>query len=317
MKKSSGLPEIDNGEIIDIHSHLGNMLYNGGGNVIGQKGVKPMSALDLGFIASLVKFGKKPRELTGIARTLATYFGRQRIAGATLENMQKARVGTGIGKSCCLPVPPNVCFDDLKKAHHDDSRVIPFTGVDFDQIEGFEQRLRSDVSRGAKGMKIHPIIQNVSPIDQRMFDVLDEFAQYDLPILFHTGRVTYYFWEEKAKENVDYGNMELLERMIAGNRARTKIILGHAGMSELDYVLAKMPQHPNVYVDTTFQHPLRIRSLIKAFGSERVLFGSDWPYGDMKLAVKCARLALEQENDRQTTARVLRENAKNLLHLEK
>jgi len=316
MKKSCGLSELDDSEIIDIHSHLGDILYEGGGSIINQKGVKPMSALDMGWVASLVKYGEKPRELTGMARTLATYFGRQRIAGATLENMQTARVGTGIGRSCCLPVPPNVNFDDIKKAHHDDSRVIPFTGVDFDQIEGFEQRLRSDVSRGAKGMKIHPIIQNVSPVDQRMFDVLDEFSQYDLPILFHTGRVTYYFGEEKAKENVDCGNMELLERMIAGNRDRTKIILGHAGMSELDYVLAKMPRHPNVYVDTTFQHPLRIRSLINAFGSERVLFGSDWPYGDMKLAVKCARLALEQENDRQTTARVLRDNARNLLHLE-
>lgn len=317
MKKHPEIPEICNGQIIDIHSHLGNILYEGGGTVIGQRGVKPMSAADMGWIASLVKFGEKPRELTGIARKFATYTGRQRIAGATLENMQKARESTGIGKSCCLPVPPHTCFDDLKKAQDTDGRVIPFTGVDFNQMEGLGERLRRDVERGAKGMKIHPIIQNVSPVDQRMFDVMDEFAQYDLPILFHSGRVTYYFREEKSRENIDYGNMELLEKMIAGNRGRTKIILGHAGMSQLDYVLANIPQYPNVYVDTTFQHPKRIRRLINAFGSERVLFGSDWPYGDMKLAVKCARLALEQEKDRQTATRVLRDNARHLLHLEK
>jgi hypothetical protein len=231
--------------------------------------------------------------------------------------MQKARVGTGIDRSCCLPVPPHTCFDDLKKAQDADDRVIPFTGVDFNQMDGFEERLRREVGQGAKGMKIHPIIQNVSPVDPRMFNVLDEFAKYDLPVLFHSGRVTYYFGEEKARENIDYGNMDLLEVMIAGNRGRTKIILGHASMSELDYVVERIPKYPNVYVDTTFQHPQRIRQLINAFGSERVLFGSDWPYGDMKLAVKCARLALEQEKDRQIAARVLRDNAKNLLHLGK
>ena len=317
MERVAGIPEIDNEEIIDIHSHLGDILYEGGGSIIDKKGVKPMSTFDMGWVSSLIKFGKKPRELKGIVRKLATYFGRQKIFGATLENMQKARQSTGIGESCCLPVPPHVNFEDLKKAHEDDSRVIPFTGVDFSQMEGFEQRLRSDVSRGAKGMKIHPIIQNVSPTDQRMFDALDEFSQYNLPVLFHTGRVTYYFGKEKAKENINYGNMELLHQMVAGNRGRTKIILGHAGMSELDFVLAKMSRHPNVYVDTTFQHPLRIRRLINSFGSERVLFGSDWPYGDMKLAVKCARLALELENSRRTTALVLRDNARNLLHLGK
>ncbi len=300
-------------DIIDIHSHLGTIIYEGGGDIIEQKGVKPQSAVDLGWMAKLIKFGEKPRELTGIARKLATYSGRQRIFGATLENMQKAHEGTGIAKSCVLPIPPNVCFDDLKKASEADDRLIPFTGIDFNRMEVFEDRLRSEVERGAKGMKIHPIIQNVSPTDPRMFDVMDAFAKHDLPILFHTGRVTYYFGEERQRENMDYGDMELIEEMVAGNRGQTKIILGHAGMAELDYVIERMPQYPNVFVDTTFQHPQRISTLINAFGSERVLFGSDWPYGDMQLAVDCAKEAMQGEKEIQ--ARVFRENAKNLLRL--
>lgn len=270
----------------------------------------------MGWVARLIKNGRKPRELTGIIRKIATYSGRQRIAGATLENMQTAREGTGIEISCALPVPPHVSFNDLEKAQKADSRVIPFTGVDFNDMEGLGTQLQSDVEHGAKGMKIHPIIQNVSPVDQRMHDVLDEFAQYDLPILFHTGRVTYYFGKEKERENIDYGNMKLIDEMISENRGRTKIILGHAGIGEFDYVIEEIPQYPNVFVDTTFQHPKRIKQLVNAFGSERVLFGSDWPYGDMDLAVKCAKLAFQHKTDKQAEARVMRENAKNLLHLD-
>ena len=170
-KPTDKIGDRDEADIIDIHSHLGTIIYEWGKDIIDQKGVKPQSSIDLGWMAKLMKFGQKPRELTGIARKLATYSGRQRIFGATLENMQKAREGTGITKSCTLPVPPNVCFDDLKKAANADSRVIPFTGIDFNEMEGFEDRLRSDVEHGAKGMKIHPIIQNVSPVDQRMLDV--------------------------------------------------------------------------------------------------------------------------------------------------
>lgn len=313
MKKKLNKPDDHEIGIIDIHSHLGNIIYQEGGDIIHQKEVRPMSYFDLGWIAKLTKFGQKPRELTGLPRALATYSGRQRIFGATLENMQKAREGTGITKSCVLPVPPNVCFDDLRKASEADPQVIPFAGVDFNRMEELGDQLRRQVAQGAKGMKIHPIIQNVSPVDQRMFDTLDEFSQYDLPILFHTGRVTYYFGDEKKKENMDYGNMELIEKMVAGNRGKTKIILGHAGMAELDYVTDRLTQYPNIFVDTTFQHPERIRTLINAFGSERVLFGSDWPYGDMDFAVQCAREAMESE--REIQVKVFRENAKHLLHL--
>ena len=87
-------------------------------------------------------------------------------------------------------------------------------------------------------------------------------------------------------------------------------------MSEFNRVIVNMPKHPNVYVDTTFQHPERMKQLVNAFGSERVLFGSDWPYGDMDLAVDLAKQAFQNESDKKVYARVMRENAKNLLHLE-
>jgi uncharacterized protein len=316
--ETNGNLEIDDIEIIDAHSHLGDILYEGGGKIIDQKGIPPNSAfLDTAKILALLKykFGEKLKEPNKLLRAMGTYAGRQRNFGATLENMQASLECSDVSKACCLPIPPNVCFDDLKKAQKADSRIIPFTGVDFNDFEGFEAKLQRDVDQGAKGMKIHPIIQNISPEDKRMHQVLESFEKYDLPILFHTGRVTYYFGKDKKKESPDFGKIELIEKLISNSKSRVNIVLGHAGMFEFDYVAEKMARHPNVFVDTTFQHPDRIRKLINAFGSERVLFGSDWPYADRQPAVHCVRLALKQETDCQIQAKIFRNNIKHLIHL--
>jgi uncharacterized protein len=316
--ESNGGRETDDLEIIDAHSHLGDILYEDGGSLIDQQGVPPNSAVcDTAKILALLKykFGEKLKEPNKLFRALGTYAGRQRNFGATLENMQASLKCSDVSRACCLPIPPNVSFDDLKKAQKSDSRVIPFTGVDFNHFEGFEAKLKRDVEQGAKGMKIHPIIQNISPEDRRMHQVLEAFEKYDLPILFHTGRVTYYFGEDRKKENPDFGKIELLEKLISSSKSKVNIVLGHAGMFEFDYVTERMARYTNVFVDTTFQHPERIQKLINAFGSERVLFGSDWPYADRQPSVHCVRLALKQAADRQIQTKIFRDNIKHLIHL--
>jgi predicted TIM-barrel fold metal-dependent hydrolase len=311
--------ETEDIEIIDAHSHIGNIIYEGGGEIIDAKGLKGKNrVLDTGRILAWLRweFGKKLKRPGKLPRAAATYSGRQRISGASLENWQAALERSGVSRACCLPVPPNVTFEDLKKAKEVEDRVIPFTGVDFDDMDGFHDKLRQDVDQGACGMKIHPILQNVSPTDLRVYSVVEEFGRYGLPILFHTGETSYYFGDERKKENPEYGRMKLIERMVAETRGKADIILGHAGIFDFDHVIERMPLYPNVFVDTTFQSPRRIQALINAFGSERVVFGSDWPYGDVEPSIECVRLALAQESDKRVAERVFRDNIRQLVHLD-
>lgn len=316
MKNHSS--EADDLEIIDAHSHIGDCLYEGGGQTIDKKNLKARNrVLDAGWI-SAIQHGKLCEELeasSALFRAFIIYSDRKRNAGASLENMQAALGYSGVSRVCCLPIPPNVQFEDLEKARQKEARIIPFTGVDFDSMKGFEKKLQRDVARGAKGLKIHPILQKISPTDECMYQVIEEFGRYDLPILFHTGKTSYYFGKEKIRENPEYGRMESIEKLVAGTRDRANIILGHAGLSEFDYVAERMPRYPNVFVDTTFQNPERIQKLIKAFGSERVLFGSDWPFGDMKPAIEYVRQAVAQEPDPRVQTRIFRDNIRNLMHL--
>ena len=303
-------------EIIDVHTHLGDILYPNGGELIDKTGMQAKSLFDTGWLTALFqyKLGEELKEPGKFARSMATYSGRQRNFGATLENMQIELARSGVNRVCCLPIPPNVVFGDLKKAQEKDNRVIPFTGVDFNDMEGFEDRLQQDVENGAKGMKIHPIIQNVSPTDERVRQVVEEFKlRHKLPIIFHTSRSQYYLGKEREKETPDNGRLELMKQFIESLRNDIAIILGHAGMFQFEYVLENLAQYPNVHVDTTFQHPERIQRLLQKFGSHRVIFGSDWPYGDMAPAIMSVEEALEHETDPQVHERVFNRNIKGLM----
>jgi len=55
-------------------------------------------------------------------------------------------------------------------------------------------------------------------------------------------------------------------------------------MFEAEEVIKLLAGLGNVSVDTSFQSPAMIKKLVKAFGSERVLFASDWPFGSQRPA---------------------------------
>ncbi len=71
---------------------------------------------------------------------------------------------------------------------------------------------------------------------------------------------------------------------------------------------------PNVFVDTSFQSPERVRQLVAAFGAERVLFASDWPFGNRPPALAIVRAACR--GDRGLERRILFENAAELLGID-
>jgi len=70
---------------------------------------------------------------------------------------------------------------------------------------------------------------------------------------------------------------------------------------------------PNVWVDISFQSPETVRQLIKTFGSERVLFGSDWPWGSREPHIKIVEAACR--GDQGLQQRLLGENARELLKI--
>ncbi|MCP5044698.1 MAG: amidohydrolase family protein, partial [bacterium] len=93
-----------------------------------------------------------------------------------------------------------------------------------------------------------------------------------------------------------------------------RFIAGHAGLFEVGRVLRLLGRFSNVWVDTSFQPVKRVRQLIEVFGPERVLFASDWPYGNRAPALTIPRQACGE--DRALERRILFDNAAELLGIE-
>jgi predicted TIM-barrel fold metal-dependent hydrolase len=304
--------------VIDAHGHLGDILYPNGGELIGRLGVEKEDVFDPASLAER-RLHRDPLRLGRIAyRLLArqiTRGERARNATATLENFARSLDETQISHSVCLPIPPNVHFADLAEARRKDPRIVPFTGVDYTRSEGGalpdpSVQLAADVAAGARGMKLHPIIQKIPLTSAATHIAVEAFAPHDLPVLFHCGISSYYLGAERDREEPRYGAIRDAAELVRDFPA-VHFIAGHSGLFHVDQVMKLLAGFPNVSVDTSFQCPERVRQLIGAFGPERVLFASDWPYGNRPPALAIVSEACQ--GDRGLERRILFENAAELM----
>ena len=301
--------------IIDVHGHLGDILYPNGGDLIYKTGaVKPKmyDPQDNNEQLLMRSFGLG-KLVYHLLMTPATKAQRARNATATLENLRTTLDAAGINYTVCLPIAPNVTFDDLRNAADMESRIIPFTSVDFTKEHDVEKKLEDDVSRGAAGLKLHPIIQNMPLTDRRTMEAVQHFSKHQKPVLVHSGKSQYYLKEESHLNTPENGDIAHVEHIVR-SFPDVKFIVGHAGLFWQDEVRSKLHDCKNVWVDTSFQSPRNIRKLIATFGAEKVMFASDWPWGTRLPHIKTVKAACR--GDRSLEKMVFYENARLLLEIE-
>jgi hypothetical protein len=300
-------------QIIDAHGHLGDILEPGGGALIEKTGVvkervyDPIVILERRLHAGSVVLGKIAYRLLSHWATRAE---RARNATATLENLARSLDSTGIAHAVALPVPPYVTFGDLAKAAAKEPRVVPFTGVDYTRDGDPGPALDAAVAAGARGMKLHPIIQSVPLTGPQTYAAVEAFARHDLPVLFHCGISTYYLGRQRRREQPRYGAIRDAATLVR-DFPQVRFIAGHAGLFEVHDAMKRLGGLPNVWVDTSFQSVATVRELIAIFGPDKVLFASDWPFGERPPAVEIARAACR--GDHGLERKIFFENAAELL----
>ena len=301
--------------IIDAHSHIGDILYTDGGNIIEQKGVRKKLIFDPITISQMGL--NRDYGLGNLHYKIFLHWiiraERERNFTATRENTRKSMDKNGVTSTVCLPLPPNVVFADVKAAAEKDPGLIPFTGVDFSDTSQLDKQFEAEVAAGAKGLKLHPIIQQISFSDERLIKAVQAFMPFDLPILFHAGISNYYVGSEKGRNTPENGSIKEAAELVSAF-PEAKFIVGHAGMFEVKDVMRLLGKYKNVWVDTSLQSPGSIRKLIDAFGEDKVLFASDWPFGSRKPAVKAVKVACKG-NDR-LERKLFYENACSLMTIE-
>lgn len=156
------------------------------------------------------------------------------------------------------------------------------------EMEGCVPRLLEEyVEMGARGIKLHPMAQNFSPAHEGMHELYESCAELGFPIVFHCGRVS------NARVN-DFADLDSILPVVE-EYDRIPFVLTHMADGNVDNVLRLAKDHPHVYFDTSIVitgfPPIQqvnepswlndgeVADILREIGAERVVFGSDYPWG--------------------------------------
>lgn len=298
-------------KIIDSHAHLGDILW--GKNITFKQNVRKRdhhNYLDMlednMMIPPAIYDEVDPVEFAESA--LNEEQARNNVA--TLQNMQKSLDDNGVSEIWVLPVLPHVGFEEVLAASKLDDRIVPFTCIDFSLGKDAGKKLLEDVKNGAMGLKIHPILQRKSMLSDEVSEALKAWEDTGKPVICHTYSFQYFHPEESFRNAPEFGsNLDFLE--LASGFPGINFVAAHSG-GPADYPqLWEGAGMDNVYVDTSFQAVEVVKSFIERYGEDRVLFGTDWPWGNEATPIKVIEAACE--GDREMEEKIFYRNAERLL----
>jgi hypothetical protein len=152
----------------------------------------------------------------------------------------------------------------IEAARASDGLLVPFCRVNphGDAVSEAERCLEA----GARGIKLHPRAEEFTldhPEVRRLAALANERS---LPVLIHAGR---------GIPALGLHAVELSEQF-----PDARLILAHAGISDLSWIWRVAPDHPNLLFDTAWFMPADLRSLFTLVPPGQILFASDSPYGN-------------------------------------
>lgn len=244
-------------------------------------------------------------------------------AAGLLSSMKTA----GITHSVLLPVATN----PFKLASMNNSVLerlsqpgfISFGAMHPDAPD-WKQELDRLAQAGVKGIKIHPVYQGVNIDDIRFLRILGRAAELGLITVMHSGNdigfpgVIHCSPEMTRRALDQVGNIPLVLAHMGGwkNWHLVADLLGDTGAYlDTSFSLGKIiPLSPGHYSEEMMQMltPEAFCALVRAFGAERILFGTDSPWTNQKDSLQALRsLPLTD----QELERIEYQNAQKLLAL--
>lgn len=165
-----------------------------------------------------------------------------------------------------------------------------------------ESEVDNILGLGLRGIKLHPDFQEIEADSPAVFSMA-RAAAGRLPIIIHAGDYRHSFSHPDQIRNLALAFPDL-----------TVIAAHFGGWSEWNKAPEALAGIPNVYVDTSstldFVSPERAAEMIDKFGSDHVLFGTDYPmWGACEEISRFRRLSLSEEDRR----KILYGNAASLL----
>lgn len=150
----------------------------------------------------------------------------------------------------------------LAEAEATDGRLFAFCRLD--PADSPAAEARRCLRAGARGIKFHPRAEGFNLDHPALEDVYALADEEQLPILCHAGRGIPALGRHALEVCARYPNLRL--------------ILAHAGISDLAWIWRDAPEHPNLFFDTAWWSPTDLQALLAVVPPGQILMASDAPY---------------------------------------
>lgn len=189
------------------------------------------------------------------------------------ENLKKSGVSKAVVHSTAtkpeqVPSINNFIVDVISN----NQNLIGF-GTMHPDYELIEEEYIKIISSGLKGIKLHPDFQKINIDDKSMYPIYEIIGD-SIPILFHIG-----------DETKDYSNPLRLKKIL-DDFPKLKVIAAHLGGYRKWEESMEILRCDNVWVDTcssfSFLSDDMILKLINHYGTDKVLFATDYPMWNFK-----------------------------------
>lgn len=245
------------------------------------------------------------------------------FSDGTEDGLLRSMLDAGIDASVVLPVATNpLSVRHINESPHKNSSKLIYLGAMHPDCPFFEEELIRLKETGVRGIKLHPVYQGVDFDDFRTLRLLDKAASLGLFVVVHAGL-------DIAFPGVERCTPSMVKRALSQVGPVTLILAHMGGWRCWDEVCEKLID-TSIYIDTSFSlgtitpreassasHPPMLSEeafcrMIRSFGAQRVLFGSDSPWSSQKESVQAIERLPLTESER---AAIFFGNAKKLLKL--
>ncbi len=209
------------------------------------------------------------------AEGVGSFYGETAAHGGTLSELLAVGEAAGIDRYLVHSVattPHQVASINAfiaKEVGEHGGRLIGFGALHPD-AEDMAGDIDALCRAGLRGVKLHPDIQKFRLDDPKCDRMYALCSERELPILIHTGDNRY-----------DYSNPDRLLPVLRAYPKLTVIGAHLGGWSVWEEASRSLADIPNLYVDTSSALcylPAEVsKRIILRYGTERVLFGADYP----------------------------------------
>lgn len=300
------------GPVIDMHTHYALPVLSV--HHIDMTAETPSSNLLLGAccahhldIRANQCFG--PNELVNLKRDLLLggLTGRGKRKDHTAPNLARDMRSMNVVHSAVLGIDmaiPNTHPRDTLIAARARTEATGYGSVHpraFNARERFEEQMHL----GARGLKLHPPNQLFRPDAWYAMRIYRWCGAEGIPVFWHAGPAGI---EPKAGQFC--AQMKHYERPLR-ELPGTTFVLGHAGSLQHREAIALQRKYPNTWLEISGLSLGQLREVIAEGDTDRVVFGSDWPFYHPVLPL--AKVLIATEGQPAVRKKILHDNAARLL----